>query len=262
MEIMLKGQTTISESVKEFNMAAIDFKDDSPSVVTLSKLDSLNVWDRVSIDVKVLTVMDPVSVSGGKKKQDVVAADSTGVGKVTVWEESIGTLTEQCSYSLKNFIVREFASKKFLSMGKEGSQIVSIEDIGDVVEDNELLDEPDEEIRDAQIVGVAELNTYKACLRCKARVEPSSPLGRCSKSECAMLQRYDMCQDQLSARLMFLSKSKMVSLSAYGQVVRDLAGVTDDAVTEEMLVMVPKLSSVKYNGQNVITGFEPFVSVP
>jgi len=77
-----------------------------------------------------------------------------------------------------------------------------------------------------------------------------------------MLQRYDTCQDQLSARLMFLSESKMVSLSAYGQVVRDLAGVTHDAVAEEMLLMVTKLTSVKYNGHSVITGFEPFVFGP
>jgi len=111
MEIMLKGQTTISESAKAFDVASIDFEDDSPSSVTLSKLDSTNIWDRVSVDVKILTVMDPVSVPRGKRKQDVVAADSTGVGKVTVWEESIGILTEQSSYSLKKFVVREFASK-------------------------------------------------------------------------------------------------------------------------------------------------------
>jgi len=54
-----------------------------------------------------------------------------------VREESIGILTKQSSYSLKNIVVREFASKKFLSIGKEGSQIVGIEDIGDVVEDTQ-----------------------------------------------------------------------------------------------------------------------------
>jgi len=139
----------VSQPIKTFDVASIDFEDDSPSSVTLSELDSTNIWDRVSVDVKVLTVMDPVSVPGGKRKQDVMAADSTGVGKVTVWEESIRILTEQSSYSLKNIVVREFASKKFLSMGKEGSQIIGIEDIGDVVEDSELLDEPDEEIRNA-----------------------------------------------------------------------------------------------------------------
>ena len=74
-------------------------------------------------------------------------------------------------------------------MGKEGSQIISIADIGDIVEDDELND-PNEEMRDAQIVSVAQLDKYMACLGCKARVEPSSlPLGRCSKSECAMLHR-------------------------------------------------------------------------
>jgi len=44
------------------------------------------------------------------------------------------------------------------SLRKEGPQIVGIEDIGDVVKDSELLDEPDEEIRNAQIVGVAQLD--------------------------------------------------------------------------------------------------------
>ena len=48
--------------------------------------------------------------------------------------------------------MREYASNNFLSMGKEGSQIISIADIGEVVEDDELLDDPDEEIRDAKPV--------------------------------------------------------------------------------------------------------------
>lgn len=72
-----------------------------------------------------------------------------------------------------------------------------------------------------------------------------------------MLQNYDACQEQLSAKLMFLSRSNMVSLYAYGKMVKDLAGETGDTVTEEMLLKVPRLTSVKYNVQNVITDFEP-----
>ena len=59
--IMLKGYTAISESPKTFDMASIVFGDDSPCTVSLS---DLNVFDRVSVHVKILTVMDPVSVTG------------------------------------------------------------------------------------------------------------------------------------------------------------------------------------------------------
>ena len=38
MEILLKGYTTISESQKTFDVASIDFEDDSPCTVGLSDL--------------------------------------------------------------------------------------------------------------------------------------------------------------------------------------------------------------------------------
>ena len=81
------------------------------------------------------------------------------------------------------------------------------------------------------------------------RVEPStSTLGRCTKSECAMLQRYDICADQLSAKMLFMAGSKIHSLNVYGKVVKDLAEVADDrAVTEKGLMKLPPLSSVTYN---------------
>lgn len=46
-------------------------------------------------------------------------------------------------------------------------------------------------ITNARIIGVIQLDKYRACLKCKARVEPLNPppLGRCSKSDCLMTQR-------------------------------------------------------------------------
>ena len=51
MEIMLKGHTTISESLKTFDVASIDFEDYSPCIVSLRDLDVVNVFNRVSVDV-------------------------------------------------------------------------------------------------------------------------------------------------------------------------------------------------------------------
>ena len=71
-----------------------------------------------------------------------------------------------------------------------------------------------------------------------------------------MLQRYDTCADQLSAKMLFMAGAIIYSLNACGKVVRDMAGVADDTeVTEEGLMELPPLSSVTYNDKNVIMAF-------
>ena len=212
------------------------------------------MFDRVSVNIKVLKVIDSVTHLGGKTKQDVFVADATTVKKCTLWEDQIGTLQEHASYWLKNFIVREYASEKFLSLAKDGSEIETICDIGHTATSKEVVENDDKVITNAQIVGVPLLDKYKACLRCKARVEPSTPpFGRCSKPECAMMQRYDVCQEQLSAKFLFMTNSNFVSLYAYGKIVKEIAG-EGDSVTEEMLLQAP-LITITYNNQNMITAF-------
>lgn len=117
------------------------------------------------------------------------------------------------------------------------------------------------ELSDAQIIGVPQLDTYKACLQCKARVEPQeTPLGQCSKLDCLMLQRYDLCSDQISAKILFSydSGASTMSLHAFGQIVRDLAVTstsTSDPVAKPDLLKSPQMSSVMYNQKGVITAF-------
>ena len=50
-------------------------------------------------------------------------------------------------------------------MAKEGCEIVSIEDIGETVLNDEVLQKDFEEVTDAEIVGVAYLGKYRSCLR-------------------------------------------------------------------------------------------------
>ena len=70
-----------------------------------------------------------------------------------------------------------------------------------------------------------------------------------------MLQRYDMCPNQLSAKVVVMSNSKMYSLTAYSQTVKDLAGVGEDEVKEEDLIEIPQLKSITFKDTNVITHF-------
>ena len=96
-----------------------------------------------------------------------------------------------------------------------------IDDIGDTATDSE--DEEEEELKNAQIVGVPMFDKYRSCLRCKARVEPcSSTTATCSRDDCQMLQRYDVCPEQLSAKLLFKSGSTFIPLHAYGKILLDI----------------------------------------
>ena len=104
--------------------------DTTAKVVTLDKLEGLEVFDRATVNVKVVELKE----IGGKSKTDIIIADGSGTARVSVWEGHVNTMEENTSYCLKNFMVREFLSTKYLTMAKEGSEIIAIGDIGGVVE--------------------------------------------------------------------------------------------------------------------------------
>ena len=193
MELLLKGSSVVRSSVRQIDVSGIRFGIDVAGVVSVEDVCSRSVYDRVSLKMKVLSVRETVCVGKGKTKQDVVVGDSTCVVKFTLWEEAVGKRKVGESYLLENVIVMEYGGAKFVSMAKEGSRYVVIDDVGEI-KDVELavgVQESLREITDAKVVAVERLQEYKACLRCKGRVEPlSPPLGRCSKDDCGMLQEY------------------------------------------------------------------------
>ena len=199
LEIMLKKFTEITSSPKKISIP--EEVPDTPSVIQLTDLPRITNFQRVSTNVKVIAINEPLNVSGGKTKQDITVADSTSTSRLTLWQENVDTLTQNQSYHLSNMVVREYQNQKYLSMARIGTTIEPIDDIGDVVP---LSDDPNNsfEITDATLVGVIQLDSYQACMNCKARVETvNPPIGNCSK--CSMLQRIDKCAKQLSAKLLF-----------------------------------------------------------
>ena len=79
------------------------------------------------------------------------------------------------------------------------------------------------------IVGVSELDHHRSCLLGHARVEPRTPPdGKCTRSDCQMLQVFDMCQEQVSAHILLRylnddGKEADILCSAYGDIVYHLA---------------------------------------
>ena len=259
MEVLIKTSTQIHPSSKKFNVTD-DAEDDHRTTINLSELIITQNFQRVYIDVKVVKKSNVTYVAGNKRKQDVIIADNTGRAKLTLWEQNIDALTPDSSYSLQNFVVREYEGRKFLSMPRDGAEIIPLPDVGPI--DTESDSDSEREVLETfnvQVTGVPQLDSYKACLGCKARVEPSSPsLGRCSK--CAMLQRFDICPEQMLAKLVVMSLARprgpVKQLHALGKIVQDLAEREDtDSITQNALLTSRPVEHISFNERNVITAF-------
>lgn len=255
MEIQLKDTTVLMKSPKTFDFSAIDFDTDAGIAINLGELEDMSLYQKVTADVKVLVVDEPVTFSSGVTKQDVTVADRHAVGKVLLWEENVGKLQQQGSYTLKDFVIREYACSRFLGFSQEGSQILPIADMG-VVKQLDGEEDKLEELGEAKVIAVMQLEMYRACLRCKGRVEPlGSPFGRCSRSECEMMQRFEECIQQIVAKVMFKKPSgNTLVLHAFGEMVKKLANVSNDAVVSEGDLMSAPPCRVEYNSARVVVG--------
>ena len=84
---------------------------------------------------------------------------------------------------------------KYVGQPRDGSAIIPITDIGQTAP--APADTQQFEIKRATIVAIPQLDSYRSCLSCKARVEPeTSQIGRCSR--CTTPQRIDVCPLQRS----------------------------------------------------------------
>ena len=180
-------------------------------------------------------------------KQDIIVADQTATARVTLWKDNVGAFNEGRIYILKNFIVRVYQSTKYLSMGADDTEIVPIEDIGVVAAASDINEE-EVTLHNVVIIGVPHWVIHKACLQCKARVEPLTPLlGRCSKPECKMLQRFDLCIDHTMAKLLLThemdGQNKIIQAHTFGEHLGQIVG-DKESITPEALMNAPQLRFV------------------
>ena len=74
----------------------------------LSEVPLRKPYEQVSVMAKDLKVKQPVHVSGGLTKQDIIIADETGRAILTLWESDVETVTASLLYHFNNIIVREY----------------------------------------------------------------------------------------------------------------------------------------------------------
>ena len=175
--------------------------------------------------------------------QDVFIADKSFTARVALWEDNVGIMQQGRSYTLKNFVVRVFQSIKYLTMGGEGAELIPIKDIGTVALQHNA--DPDCEVVLHDVTIVLHLDTVRACLNCKGRVEPQTPpLGKCSRPDCRMMQRYDLCTEITTAKLMLMYESdgqhKHTQVTAHGEQLQH----KNDNLTADLLLKSPHTKSI------------------
>ena len=250
---MLKTNTQIYKSPKKIDTGTIMASTPETKTVTIDALPTLPQYEKISVDVKVLHLYNTEEVGADKKvKREVCIADHTAATRVVLWEQHVNALEEGKCYKLKNFHVKEFQLKKHLSMPKSDFEITEIDNI-----ENTVTQPPDDEehtvIKDVQIIGVHQLDSYKTCLQCKARVEPlTPPLGKCTNEDCKMIQLFDLCQDQTIARVLLRHQSQegkweTTTCSAFGDVVYQLANIrNNEPISKADLLKGQKFQEVQF----------------
>ena len=98
--------------------------------ITLDTVPTLPQYEKVSVNVKVLQLFRIEEVGLDKRvKREVSVADHTAATRVVLWEQHVDALEEGKSYYLKNFHVKEYQLKKYLSMPKSDFEVTPIDDI-------------------------------------------------------------------------------------------------------------------------------------
>ena len=58
--------------------------------LSINQLNTVGEYDRATLRLTALKVKEPMRVSSGKQKQEVLVADDTGNTTLTLWEQDIG----------------------------------------------------------------------------------------------------------------------------------------------------------------------------
>ena len=121
------------------------------------------------MNVKVVSLGEPIVVSGGKKKQDVAIADVTDTACVGGESEHIHRIQVVCFEERYGV---SFGDVTYLSLARDGSKI---EDVGAVKEYSKADAGQNCELKDVTILGVLQLDIKKACLNKSSSIIPKDP---------------------------------------------------------------------------------------
>ena len=188
----------------------------------------------------------------GLYKQDIVVADATGHGRLTLWQTDRGKLDVNKSYSIKDIVVKSFSGSKYLTSLRSGSSFTLIDDI-DSVEVEPQVDQSMITIADAEVAGVVHI--YISCITCKSKIDinDGSKIAVCSS--CSTSQRVNKSNQQLSAKLVVAKGPDTYQLFAFLPILKEI--IQEDPILDVTNLAMKLLFSdpftVTFNKNNIIS---------
>ena len=192
LEVFVSSKTSVLKSPKKFK---IDKESTFTKHSKVCTLEDVSEHQRVTVKGKVVEVsaVEKITVkSTGKNftKRDFVLANLTSQRRCVAWEQHVDDVQEDKSYKLMNVIVRSFNGSKYISVGQE-SEVVTIEDIGEVIDNSTIEDSGCAKVCKGEIIGITSVETYRGCINCSAKVvEMSGILADCNKCSTKMKIKY------------------------------------------------------------------------
>ena len=158
----------------------------------------------VTVKVEAINPSETVKNRHGKelKKQDCVVGDSTGCGRIVLWENDVDCLKEKQSYKWAGIGVRWFQGVNFLSV-VDGCVISEADNIGETADIEEGGPEQGTVTRkviEGEIDAVMYCEEYDGCVGCSAKVQCSDEFAvECTKR--GIVMKRSKCSKHLTARL-------------------------------------------------------------
>jgi len=243
LEVVVRSHTEVVPSDSQFNIDNIDNIGATP--VSLSQLHDLPEFTKVNVTVKVISIKDPEKTGKNLRKQEVTIADNC---VLTLWENHIDSLSLGENYQITKLTLRLFNGDRTLSMPRVGSKVEQIEDIGEV---NEYTVDPfADTVEAASIIGVKDLQVFKACLFCNGKMEEDGDgTGKCTK--CAAIQILAKCPNNEMAKVTVEGPHlQITTLVMYAD---HLNAILDGKPTTAIELLKAKPFNVVYNKYHVVT---------
>ena len=210
----------------------------------LMKIVKLSPQESVTVKVSTIKVHEPQTVTGGRVKQDMIVADTTGRATVTLWGTDVGLLKQQ-NINWIDLEIRHYQGKPQLSFPSVAS-IDEISDVEDVVEPTTSDEESDEEkLLGITVSGLRNLETITHVKKTVHSV--NSHIGECTA--CSTTQK--LTNPKQTAKPILQSGTKMLTLRAYNQAPRAITDSQTEVSAQDLLYAPP--FDCTYNKFNVIT---------
>ena len=257
-EILLSTKTQINESTKKYKLT--ENHDTKDSSVQLEIISDLAINQRLSVNIKVMTIDDPVPITTTTNKiltkQECPVADSTGCILCVLWENHVNKLTIDNSYLLTNIITRSFNGRKYISVS-ENSRIIAIDDIGKFADIDVDVGQKHLITIKGEIIGVIASETYKCCLSCNSKVETMDEfIDKCTK--CDAVYKHDKCPTDMSMRFIIESDIKYhYTVTAFKRVIDNIIinDKSDSSITDKLL-KAPIMSFFFLTKKNILSAVE------